>query len=112
MRLRRKIPTFIFGVSIGLAIGSAFFIFKVTDIFNRLKDSAKEQITVIEQPVKNIELKDEEKQKDKDRFKINLGKNAKVNYHEVDSLIKQDSEFNIATDELLSVKNIKVIKLD
>ncbi len=111
MRLKRKIPTFIFGVSIGLALGSAFFIFKITDVFNRLKDSAKEQITVIEQPVKNVELKDEQKQKDKDRFKINLGKNVKLNYHEVDSLIKQDADINIATDELLSVKNIKVINL-
>jgi hypothetical protein len=111
MRLKRKIPTFIFGVSIGLALGSAFFIFKITDVFNRLKDSAKEQITVIEQPIKNVELKDEQKQKDKDRFKINLGKNVKLNYHEVDSLIKQDADINIATDELLSVKNIKVINL-
>lgn len=112
MRLKRKIPTFIFGVSIGLAIGSAFFIFKITDVFNKLKDSAREQITVIEQPVKNIELKDEQKQKDRERFKINLGKNAKINYQEVDSLIKRDSEINIATDELLSVKNIKVIKIN
>jgi len=111
MRLKRKIPTFIFGVSIGLAMGSAFFIFKVTDVFDKLKESARGQITVIEQPVKNVELKDEQKQKDNERFKINLGKNTKANYSEVDSMIKQDSEINIATDELLSVKNIKVIKM-
>jgi hypothetical protein len=112
MRLKRKIPTFIFGVSIGLAIGSAFFIFKVTDVFNKLKDAGKASITVIEQPVKNIELRLEQKQNDKERFKINIGKTAKVDYSKVDSLIHDDSEINVATDELLSVKNIKLIKID
>lgn len=111
MRLKRKIPIFIFGVSIGLVIGVAFFAFKITDVFNKLKDAAKEQITVIEQPVKTVELHEEEKKKDHERFKINLGKSTKINYSEVDSLIKMDSELNIAKDELLSVKNIKVIRI-
>ncbi|MBA3663755.1 MAG: hypothetical protein H0W61_06050 [Bacteroidetes bacterium] len=112
MRLKRKIPTFIFGVSIGLVIGVGIFIFKITDIFNNLKDAAKEQITVIQQPVKNVKDEGEEvKKKDKERFKIHLGSTTKVNYHEVDSLIKQDSELNVATDELLSVKNIKIINI-
>lgn len=111
MRLKRKIPTFIFGVSIGLAIGSAFFIFKVTDVFNKLKDTARAQITVIEQPIKNVERKKNQKEDDKDRFKINLGKSAKINYREVDSVIGKDTDINIATDELLSVKNIKVIRI-
>jgi hypothetical protein len=112
MRLKRKIPTFIFGVSIGLAIGSAIFVFKITDVFNKLKESAREQITVIEQPIKNVELRDEQKQKDRERFKINIGKNTKLNLREADSLISDDSNINIATDELLSVKNIKVIRID
>jgi hypothetical protein len=111
MRLKRKIPTFIFGVSIGLVIGLAFFAFKITDVFNKLKDAAKEQITVIEQPVKTVETEKAEKKTDRERFKINLGKSTKVNYSEVDSLIRQDSQLNIATDELLSVKNIKVIRI-
>jgi hypothetical protein len=111
VRLKRKIPTFIFGVSIGLVLGIGFFIFKINDIFNRLKDSAKEHITVIEQPVKNVKEEDKEKQKNRERFKINLGSTTKVNYHEVDSLIKEDTELNVATDELLSVKNIKVIRI-
>ena len=54
MRLKRKIPTFVFGVSIGLIIGVAFFVFKINDLFDRIKTSASEKITVIEQPVKNI----------------------------------------------------------
>ncbi len=111
MRLKRKIPTFIFGVSIGLIVGVGFFIFKLNDIFANLKDVAKEQITVIEQPVKNVKEETETKKKNKDRFKINLGNSGKINYKEVDSLIKQDAELNIATDELLSVKNVKAIKI-
>jgi hypothetical protein len=111
MRLKRKIPTFIFGLSIGLLIGVGFFVFKITDIFNTLKSSAKEQITVIEQPVKNVEITDKEETKNKERFKINLGNSPKVNYKEVDSLIKEDSDINIATEELISVKNVKIIKI-
>lgn len=111
MQIKRKIPTFVFGLSIGLIIGVGFFVFKITDIFNTLKNSAKEQITVIEQPVKNNSEEEKEKQKNKQRFKINIGNSGKVNYKEVDSLIKQDSELNVATDELLSVKNVKVIKI-
>ncbi|MDX2173518.1 MAG: hypothetical protein SFY56_10370 [Bacteroidota bacterium] len=111
MQIKRKIPTFVFGLSIGLIIGVGFFVFKITDIFNTLKNSAKEQITVIEQPVKNSSEEEKENQKNKERFKINLGNSTKINYKEVDSLIKQDSELNVATDELLSVKNVKVIKI-
>ncbi len=111
MQFKRKIPTFIFGLSIGLIIGVGFFVFKITDIFNTLKSSAKEQITVIEQPVKTNSDEEKESRKNKERFKINIGNTTKVNYKEVDSLIKQDSELNVATDELLSVKNVKVIKI-
>ena len=110
MRFTRKIPTFVFGLSIGLIVGVGFFVFKINDIFNNMKDAAKSQITVVEQPVKNADKESEEKRKDKERFKINLGKTTKVNYSEVDSLIRESSEINIATDELLSVKNVKIIR--
>ena len=111
MRFTRKIPTFVFGLSIGLIVGVGFFVFKINDIFNNMKDAAKSQITVVEQPVKNADKESEEKRKDKERFKINLSKTAKVNYSEVDSLIRESSEINIATDELLSVKNVKIIRI-
>lgn len=111
MQFRKKIPTFIFGVSIGLLIGVAFFVFKINDVFNRLKDSAKEQITVIEQPIKNVNPNEVTNKNNNSRYKINLGQSKKINYKEVDSLIKSDSNINIATDELLSVKNIKVIHI-
>lgn len=114
MRLKRKIPVFIFGVSIGLVAGIGFFVFKFNDIFNKIKDSAKEQITVIQQPVKTVNINtDEKEKKNKERFKINLDKSQKVNYREVDSLIelKEDMKIKVATDELLSVKSIKIIKI-
>ncbi|MEI8137786.1 MAG: hypothetical protein WCH21_10725 [Bacteroidota bacterium] len=112
MRFTRKIPTFVFGLSIGLLVGVGFFVFKINDIFNKMKDAAKSQITVVEQPIKNATKEDEEKLKNKERFKINLGKSAKLNYSEVDSLIHENSEINIATDELLSIKSIKIIKIN
>lgn len=112
MRLKRKIPTFVFGVSIGLIIGVAFFVFKINDLFDRIKTSASEKITVIEQPVKNIpEDEARDKIKNKERFKIKMDKSPKINYKEVDSLIALDSRINIATDELLTVKNVKVIQI-
>ena len=110
--MKRKIAPFLFGVSIGLLAGAAFFIFKINDWFTKLRDTANERITVIEQPVKNVEMQPaEEKKPPREKFRVNLGKPQKVNYREVDSLISQDSRINIATDELLSVKNVKVIKV-
>ncbi|PBQ33333.1 hypothetical protein CNR22_16630 [Sphingobacteriaceae bacterium] len=110
MRLKRKIPTFIFGVSIGLIIGAAFFVFKLNEVFDRLKSSGPGQVTVIEQSVKNENDKQEkDNKKSKERFKIDVSKSKKVDYSEVDSLISNDETINIATDELLSVKNVKVI---
>lgn len=111
MRLKRKIPSFIFGVSIGIIVGVGFFVFKINDLFVRLKDSAKEQITVIEQPVKTIPAEESEKNTKKNRFKIDFGNSPKVNYREVDSLIHLDTEINVATDQLLSVKNVKAITI-
>jgi len=111
MRLRRTIPPFIFGVSIGLVIGVAFFVFKLTDVFDRIRAAAADKITVIEQPVKVVETNAEKIKKDGERFKINLGKKNKINYKEVDSLLNSDERINIATDELLSVRTVKVIRI-
>lgn len=112
MRIRRNIPTFVFGVSIGLLVGVGFFVFKINDLFNRIKSSAAGTVTVIEQPVKNVPVpSDEVKKKNRERFKIDLSKSRQVNYREVDSLIALDSKLNIATDELLAVKSVKVIRI-
>ncbi len=108
-KLKRKIPTFVFGLSIGLLVGIGFFVLKVNDLFNKLKESASEKITVIEKTVDTTD--EDEKTKNKNRFKINFKKSTKINYTEVDSLIKEDSGINIASDELLTVKNIKIIQI-
>ena len=107
--LKRKIPTFVFGLSIGLLVGICFFVFKINDLFNKLKESASEKITVIEKTVNTTD--EDEKTKNNNRFKINFKKSTKINYSEVDSLIKEDSGINIASDELLTVKNIKIIQI-
>ena len=108
-KLKRKIPTFVFGLSIGLLVGIGFFVLKVNDLFNKLKESASEKITVIEKTVDTTD--EDEKTKNNNRFKINFKKSTKINYSEVDSLIKEDSDINIASDELLTVKNIKIIQI-
>ncbi len=107
--MKRKIPTFVFGLSIGLLVGICFFVFKINDLFNKLKESASEKITVIEKTVNKTD--EDEKTKNNNRFKINFKKSTKINYSEVDSLIKEDSDINIASDELLTVKNIKIIQI-
>lgn len=108
-KLKRKIPTFVFGLSIGLLVGIGFFVLKINDLFNKLKESASEKITVIEKTVNTTD--EDEKTKNNNRFKINFKKSTKINYSEVDSLIKEDSGINIASDELLTVKNIKIIQI-
>lgn len=110
MQIKRKIPAFVFGVSIGLIIGIGFFIFKLDDYFNKIKSAATNQIKIIEQPVKQEDEKKQEEEKE--RFKINTKISPYTNYKEVDSLIKPEAEVNLAKEELISVKSIKLIDLD
>ncbi|MBK7817225.1 MAG: hypothetical protein IPJ60_06385 [Sphingobacteriaceae bacterium] len=49
MQIRRKIPSFVFGVSIGLLIGIAFFLFKIDSIFNSIRSVGSDKVTVVEQ---------------------------------------------------------------
>lgn len=110
MQIKRKIPAFVFGVSIGLIIGIGFFIFKLDDYFNKIKSAATNQIKIIEQPVKQEDEK--KKEEEKERFKINTKISPYTNYKEVDSLIKPEAEVNLAKEVLISVKSIKLIDLD
>lgn len=115
-RIKRKIPSFVFGVSIGLIVGVGFFLFKLDDYFTRMKNATLNTIKVIEQPVPQEE-KSKEQYTSKEKFKISTEKSKRINYKEVDSLIKEDSStpeeiLNVATDELLNVKNVKLIDLD
>jgi hypothetical protein len=112
MRFSRKIGPFVFGVSVGLIIGVAIFVFKINDLFLKLKETTGEKVTIIERPVQNVEVKENKKEKS-ERFRIKTGKPVKTNYREVDSLIRlEEKEFNIAREELLTVKHVKAIRLD
>jgi hypothetical protein len=110
MQIKRKIPAFVFGVSIGLIIGIGFFIFKLDDYFNKIKSAGTHQIKIIEQPVKQEEEK--KAAEEKERFKINTKVSPYTNYKEIDSLVKEDTEINLAKEELISIKSIKIIDLD
>jgi hypothetical protein len=46
------------------------------------------------------------------KLRLSAKKSPTINYSEVDQLLNDDEDFNIAKEELLSVKNIKVIDLD
>ena len=101
MQIRRKIPSFIFGVSIGLIIGIGFFIFKLDDYFNKMKSAAKETIKIIEKPVPQEPEK--ETKNDKERYKISTKVSPYTNYKEVDSLIRtENGEINLAKEEFIS----------
>lgn len=108
MRIKRKIPPFIFGLSIGLILGIGFFIFKIDDILKRVNKPKIDNIKITEkvfEDTKTSEFTSPEKQK------VKLKKSSNLNYKEIDSLIKEE-EVNIAKEELLTVKTIKVIDLD
>lgn len=111
MRFKRKIPSFIFGLSIGLVVGLSFFVFKINEVFDKLKDSAKGQITVIQQPVKNMPETSAKKPDTKNRFKLKLKPTSNPNYREADSLISSDPDLKIAREELQTVRNVKLIRL-
>ena len=110
MRFKYKIPPFVFGVSIGLLVGVAFFIFKIDGYLKKFNKPNIDNIKIVEQSVSNTSI-DKEKTKPDKKIKINTKNSPNINYNEVDALLKED-EFKVAQEELLSVKNIKVIDLD
>lgn len=111
MRFKRKIPSFIFGLSIGLVIGLGFFAFKFNELFNKLKDSAKGQVTVIQQPVKTGESDNKVRKNNKDKYKIKIRKSENNLYRVADSLVSSDPDLKIAREELQGEISVKIIKL-
>lgn len=112
MRVKRKIPAFIFGVTVGLLIGIAFFIFKIDDYFKKIRTTTAEKMKIIEQPVSPEKEKKKEEKSAKPKFKINTNKSPDLNYSEIDRMLKDDESIHVAKEELISVKNVKVINLD
>lgn len=112
LRFKYKIPPFVFGVSIGLLVGIAFFIFKIDDYVKKFNKPTIDDIKITEQTIINT-VDDSKKEPHTANKKniINTKNSPNINYSEVDALLKEDA-INIAQEELLSVKNIKVINLD
>lgn len=113
MRFKRKIPSFVFGVSIGLLAGIAFFVFKIDDYLKKLNKPTIDNIKVVEQSVSpSTEKKENKTVKNTHKITINTDKSPDINYNEVDALLREGDNITVAQEELLSVKNIKVIDLD
>lgn len=112
MRFKRKIPSFVFGVSIGLLVGIAFFMFKIDDYLKKLNKPKIENIKVVEQTVQEKKDKKENEAQKNTKPDIKIKNSPNINYSEVDALINEGENITIAKEELLSVKNIKVIDLD
>ncbi len=117
MKFKYKIPPFVFGVSVGLLAGVAFFMFKIDDYIKKINKPSIDNIKIVEQTVTEDPEKDKpsrkEDENDKERHKptINTKNSPNINYNEVDELLKEEA-IKVAQEELLSVKNIKVINLD
>jgi hypothetical protein len=111
LKFKYKIPPFVFGVTIGLLIGIVFFIFKIDDYIKKISKPSIESIKVTEQSVSNSFEKKDDKTSEK-KSKINTKQSPNINYSEVDALLSDESDITVAKEELLSVKNIKVIDLD
>ena len=111
MRFKYKIPPFVFGVSIGLLAGVAFFIFKIDDYLKKFNKPNIDNIKIVEQSVSIDKSENKEESKADKKKSIDTKNSPNINYSEVDALLKED-DVNVAKEELLSVKNIKVINLD
>jgi hypothetical protein len=111
LKLKYKIPPFVFGVTIGLLIGVVFFIFKIDDYIKKISKPSIESIKITEQSMDGLLDQNEDTISIK-KLKLSAKKSPTINYSEVDQLLNDEEDLNIAKEELLSVKNIKVIDLD
>ncbi len=117
MKFKYKIPPFVFGVSVGLLAGVAFFIFKIDDYIKKINKPSIDNIRIVEQTVTEDQKQDktsgkkDEENREKRKPTINTKNSPNINYNEVDELLKEEA-IKVAQEELLSVKNIKVINLD
>jgi hypothetical protein len=94
-----------------LLIGIVFFIFKIDDYIKKISKPSIESIKITEQSMDGLLDENEDTISNK-KLRLSAKKSPTINYSEVDQLLNDDEDFNIAKEELLSVKNIKVIDLD
>lgn len=112
MRFKYKIPPFIFGVTIGLLVGGAFFIFKIDDYLKKFNKPNIDNIKIIEKVESNKANESYENYVTEKKQPINTKNSPKVDYKRLDSLIIDEEEVNVMKEEHLSDKKIKVINLD
>jgi hypothetical protein len=114
MKFKYKIPPFVFGVSIGLLVGVAFFMFKIDDYIKKINKPTIDNIKIVEEkaPENTSQDKEEKTKPERKPNTINTNNSPNINYNEVDALLRSEEAINVAQEELLSVKNIKVINLD
>lgn len=112
MRFKYKIPPFIFGVTIGLLVGGAFFIFKIDDYLKKFNKPNIDNIKIIEKVESSNDKESYEKYVTEKKQTINTKNSPKVDYKRLDSLILDEEEINVMKEEHLSDKKIKVINLD
>lgn len=112
MRFKYKIPPFIFGVTIGLLVGGAFFIFKIDDYLKKFNKPNIDNIKIIERVENSNNKKSYENYVTEKKQSINTKNSPKVDYKGLDSLILDEEEVNVMKEEHLSDKKIKVINLD
>ena len=89
----------------------AFFIFKIDDYLKKFNKPNIDNIKIVEQSVSTDKSEKKEESKSDKKKNINTKNSPNINYSEVDALLKEE-DVNVAQEELLSVKNIKVINLD
>ena len=115
IKFKYKIPPFIFGVSVGLLIGVAFFMFKIDDYIKKMNKPTIDNIKIVEQTVSGSPHSEEEKKSAKeaaDKSMVTIEDSPGINYNEVESLGPDGETVNVAKEELLQIKHIKVIDLD
>lgn len=118
MKFKYKIPPFVFGVSVGLLAGVAFFMFKIDDYLKKINKPSIENIKITEQTVSETHSQENnngtetKSGKEKHKATVNTSNSPNINYNEVDALLREEEAIKVAQEELLSVKNIKVINLD
>ena len=96
LKLKYKIPPFVFGVTIGLLIGIVFFIFKIDDYIKKISKPSIESIKITEQSMDGLLDQNEDTISIK-KLRLSAKKSPTINYSEVDQLLNDDEDLNIIT---------------
>lgn len=119
-RFREKFSTFIFGVTVGLLIGCAVFIFKLDEYIKnfQFRDKSKESSEVITSPAyekKTTITENNKKTGNQKKNNDNSSSNAKKisltdssSSGNTDLYPSSDDNISVLKEELISVKNIRI----